>query len=108
MASSGTRIHGPAQVSTAATTKYTVPAATKAILRQVLIQNPSASPVLFTLSIGADAAAVRLFDGFSIPALSVYDRWLYVPVEAAEVIQAFAGTNNILVLTLTADLKTLG
>jgi len=103
------RLHGPAQVSNAAATKYTVPANTRTILRQIHVQNPSGSAVTFTLSIGADAAAVRLYDAFSIPAAaagereSVKDFYCYHVLEAAEVIQAFAGTNLILTLTLNGD-----
>ncbi len=67
------RFSGPAQVSNAAATKYTVPATRLSVIRNIHIQNPSASPVTFTMSIGADAAATRIFDVFSIPANSVYD-----------------------------------
>jgi hypothetical protein len=103
------RVHGPAQVSNAATTKYTVPASTRFILRHIHVQNPSGSAVTFTLSIGADAAGTRLYDAFSIPAAaagereSVKDFYCYHVLEAAEVIQALAGTNNILTLTLNGD-----
>ena len=60
------RLAGPAQVSNAAATKYTAPAA-GAIVRHVRVSNPSGSPVTFTLSVGADAAGTRLFDAFSVP-----------------------------------------
>ena len=108
------RLHGPAQVSNAAATKYTTPASTKTIVRHIRVQNPSGSPVTFTLSIGADAAATRLFDAFSIPAAgpgidtNQIDHFCYYVLEAAEVIQAFAGTNNILVLTIDGDEIVLG
>jgi len=108
MARTPKRLHGPAQVSNAAATKYTVPATTKTIVRHTHISNPSISAVTFTLSIGADAAAVRLFDAFSIAANTVRDDYWYVVLEAAEIIQAFAGTNNILVLTIDGDEITLG
>jgi hypothetical protein len=103
MARIAKRLHGPAQVSNAAATKYTVPAVTKAIIRHVHIQNPSASAVTFTMSIGNDAAAVRLFDAYSIGAGQILDHFCYYVLEAAEVIQALAGTNNILVLTIDGD-----
>lgn len=108
------RLAGPAQVSNAAATKYTVPAATKTIVRHIHVENPSGSPVTFTLSIGADAAGTRIFDAFSIPAAaagvsaSVLDHFCYYILEAAEIIQAFAGTNNILVLTIGGDEIILG
>jgi hypothetical protein len=105
MARTATRLAGPAQVSNAAATKYTVPAATLTILRHIHVQNPSGSTVTFTLSVGADAAGTRLFDAFPIAAGGVLDQWVYVPLVAAEVIQAFAGTNNILTLTLGGDVS---
>ena len=108
MAKTAKRLAGPAQVSNAAATKYTVPASTTAIIRHVHIQNPSGSPVSFTMSIGADAAGVRLFDALSIPAVSPYDWYGYVVVTAAEIVQAFAGTNNILTLTIFGDELTPG
>lgn len=99
------RVHGPAQVSNAAATKYTVPAGLRFILRHVRVQNPSAAAVDFTMSIGADAAGTRIFDGLSLAADSVFDYYLYIPIAAAEIIQAFAGTNNILTLTISGDLE---
>jgi len=97
------RMAGPAQVSNAAATKYTVGASRRGILRHVHIQNPSASVVTFTMSIGADAAGTRLFDAYSIGANAILDHFCYYVLEAAEIIQAFAGTNNILVLTIDGD-----
>jgi hypothetical protein len=114
MARTPTRFSGPALVSNAAATKYTVPAVSKAIIRHIHVENPSASPVTFTLSIGADAAGTRIFDAFSIPAAaagvtaSVLDHFCYYVADIAEIIQAFAGTNNILTLTIDGDLITLG
>jgi hypothetical protein len=103
------RIQGPAQLTNAAATVYTVPANTRTILRHIHVQNPSGSAVTFTLSIGTDAAGKRLYDAFSIPAAaagereSVKDFFCYYALEATEIIQAFGGTNNILVLTLNGD-----
>lgn len=108
------RLHGPAQVSNAAATKYTVPASTKTIVRHIHVENPSGAAVTFTLSIGADAAAVRIFDALSIPAAAagtfdnVVDHPCYYVLEAAEIIQALAGTNNILVLVISGDELVLG
>lgn len=99
------RAHGPAQVSNVAATKYTVPAGLRFILRHVHIENPSGAAVTFTMSIGADAAATRLFDAISIAATSAVDYYFYIPLAAAEIIQALSGTNNVLVLTLSGDLE---
>lgn len=102
------RLAGPALVSNAAATKYTVPALTKTIVRHIHVQNPSASIVTFTLSIGADATALRLFDAYSIAAYAILDHFCYYVIDAAEVVQALAGTNNILTLTIDGDEIVLG
>jgi len=103
MARIAKKLHGPALVTNSAATKYTVPAVTKTIVRHIHIQNPSAAVVTFTMSIGTDAAGVRIFDAFSIGAGQVLDHFCYYVLEAAEIIQAFAGTTNILTLTINGD-----
>jgi len=102
------RFAGPAQVSNVAATKFTVSANEKAIIRHIHIENPSGGAVTFTASIGADAAATRIFDGFSIAAGSVFDHFCYYVLEATEIFQAFAGTNNVLTLTIDGDRSVLG
>jgi hypothetical protein len=108
------RLVGPALIATGPTTVYTVPALTKTILRHIHIQNPSASPVTYTISIGADAAGTRLFQTFSIPAAaagvtdSVRDHFWYQVMDAAEILTVSAGTNNVLTITISGDEFTLG
>lgn len=94
---------GPAQVGNAAATKYTVAAGRRGIIRHIHVQNPSGSAVTFTASIGADAAGTRIFDAFSIGANQILDHFCYYVLEATEILQAFAGTNNVLVLTVDGD-----
>jgi hypothetical protein len=94
------RLAGPAQVSNAAATKYTVPASTTTILQYMQVQNPSASAVAFTMSIGADAAGTRIYDAYSIAAGANLTVFMKHVLTAGEIVQAFAGTNNILTLTL--------
>lgn len=101
------RFHGPAQVSNAAATKYTCPANRTATIRHIHLSNPSAAAVTFTMSIGADAAATRIFDALSIPAGSVFDHFGVYVLQAAELVQALAGTNNILTLTIDGDEEVL-
>jgi hypothetical protein len=108
MARTPKRLAGPALLTNAAATKYTCPALTKTEVRHMRTQNPSASPVTFSLSIGNDAAATRLFDAQPIAANGEIDRFVYWVLDAAEVIQAFASTNNVLTLTLDGVEITLG
>lgn len=97
------RMSGPALVTNLAVTKYTVPASRRGIIRHIHVQNPSGSAITFTMSIGADAAGTRIFDAFSIAANSVLDHFCYYVLEAAEILQALAGTTNILTLTIDGD-----
>ena len=114
MARTPKRLAGPALVATGPATIYTVPASTKTIIRQIHISNPTASPVTFTMSIGADAAGTRLYSSFSIPAQAagvtsnILDLWCYYVLEAAEIFQVAAGTNNVLTITVDGDELTLG
>src|SRR5215510_13678553 len=103
-----TRLAGPAQVSNAAATKFTVAASELNIVRHIHVQNPSGSAVTFTASIGADAAGTRIFDAYSIGANQILDHFCYYTLTAAEVFQAFAGTNNVLVLTINGERSVLG
>ena len=108
MARIPTRFHGPTLVSNAAATAYTVAASEKIAIRHIHVQNPSGSAVTFTLSIGTDAAGTRLFDAYSVPANSILDHFCYYIVDAAEIVQKLAGTNNILTLTIDGDRIVLG
>ena len=108
MARIPTRMHGPAAVSNAAATKYTVPATTKSVVRHIHVSNTAASAVNFTLSIGTDAAGVRIFDAIPIAASTPLDHFCYYVMAAAEIVQAFGSVNNQLVLTIDGDEIVLG
>jgi hypothetical protein len=60
------------------------------------------------MSIGADAAATRLIDTLSIAPNSVFDWYPFMIVDAAEIIQALAGTTLVLVLEINGTLYTAG
>jgi hypothetical protein len=107
MASTPLRLTGPAQLAGTAATIYTVPASTKTVLRHIHLSNPSGGPIDVTISIGTDAAALRLFDGFAIAADSTYDWWTYVVLEAAEIVEAFASSAATVVYTINGDERTL-
>ena len=108
------RLYGPAQVATGPTTVYTVPAATKTVIRHIHVNNPSASPVTLTVSIGADAAGTRFYDAYSIPAKaagvtdSAREIFIYLILETTEIVTLSAGTNNVLVVIVNGDELTLG
>ena len=94
------RMHGPAQVSGAAATKYTVPANRRGIVTHIHVYNPGAGTVNFTLSIGADAAGTRIFDAYPILEDVPLDHYCKYVLAAAEIIQALGSVANQLVLTI--------
>jgi hypothetical protein len=108
MSSLNKRLFGPAQISNAAATKYTVPASTVTVVQHIHVSNPSGSSVNFTMSIGADAAGTRIYDAFAIAAGAQIDIFCKYVLTAAEILQAFGSTNNILVLTLDGQELTPG
>jgi hypothetical protein len=55
------RLVGPAAMGVAAATVYTAPAQTKAVIRQIQIVNNAGTDQLVTISVGADAAAKRIW-----------------------------------------------
>ena len=103
-----TRFHGPAQVSNAAATKLTVAANEKAIIRHIHVYNPGAGSVNFTASIGADAAATRIFDAFPVAEDVPLDHWCYYVLDETEILQALGSVNNQLVLTIDGERSVLG
>lgn len=108
MGTTNKRLSGPTQITNAAVTQYTVPASTVAIVQHIHVSNPSANPVGFTLSLGADAAATRLYDAYSIPAGTVLDVFVKYVMTAAQIIQAFGSVTGILVLTIDGQEMTAG
>ena len=103
-----TRIFGPAQLTNAAATKYTVPTGMALDLTWIHVENPAGSTATkWTLSIGADAAGTRLFDGEAlVPGGGARDYYPNVaPLVAAEIIQAFADVTASIVMTLNGFLR---
>lgn len=98
-----TRMYGPAQLPSASATRYTVPAGKRSVVRQIHIINPTGGAVTFTLSIGTDAAGTRLFEGVSLAAGQVFDRWGYWVLSEAEVIDANSSSDSSIVMSLFGD-----
>ncbi|MGH8260960.1 MAG: hypothetical protein ACREUG_14865 [Steroidobacteraceae bacterium] len=106
MAQTPKRLVGPQQLAAAAATLYTVPAATKTVVRYIHVSNPTGAAVSLSMSIGADAAAVRIFDALAIAANSAQDFFCFHVLEAAEVLQGFASAAASLVVTVDGEERT--
>lgn len=101
MADTALRLSGPALLTGAAATQYTVPALTTTIVRNLHVFNNDVLAVTFTLSIGADAAGTRLYDAMSIPSKSALEWNGFLALAAAEIVQAFASSASKLNLTIS-------
>jgi hypothetical protein len=109
MAKTWKRLFGPAQLTGSAATKYTVPSTTKTIIREIHVINPSSSTVNLTVSIGSDAAGTRIFDAYAIPPSGALDRPFHcIVMDAAEILQAFASSASVLVMTIFGEELTPG
>jgi hypothetical protein len=100
MATTSKRLFGPAQLTNAAATLYTAPAATVAVARRLRVSNPTVNPITFTLSIGADAAGTRLFDNVPVPPCGSLDIYGPFTLAATQLFQGFASVNAALVLEI--------
>lgn len=98
-----TRFAGPQQLTASPVTLYTAPTSRIAILRHIDVYNPTAGSVSLTMSVGTDAAATRLYDGYAIPAGKRLNMFIRRPLVAGEKIEAFASEASKLIITLSGD-----
>ncbi len=101
MADTTKRLAGPSQLANSATTIYTVPGSTSAVIRMIHFSNPTVADKTVTMSIGADAAATRIFDAFTIPAGSVFGYPCHIAMATAEIVQASASAVTSVVVVLS-------
>ena len=95
------RLAGPALLTGSAATIYT--SAGGSVIETITVSNPSGSAVDLTMSVGPDAAGVRIFDGFSIPADTHRQFRVYQPLTDGQTIQAFGSTTGVLNVTLNGQ-----
>lgn len=102
------RLYGPAQLPNTTGTRYTVPAATRTVIRAIHFSNPTGGAVDVTASIGADAAGTRFLDGQPIGADT--QRTFYGPwtMEAAEVLAIHASAATSVVAIVDGEEQTVG
>lgn len=102
MTDTAKRLAGPTLITLAEITLYTAPTGGQAIIRQIHIVNTSAAAVTFKMSIGADAAATRLYHDLSIAAGAVFDPGpMYLVLNAGETLRAQASTTNVLTAAIS-------
>lgn len=101
MADTAKRLAGPAQLTNAAATKYTTPAATTTIIRSIHVYNAGTVNRTFSFSIGTDAAGTRVWDAFTIAPKQSLDWSGFMVLAATEIVQAFASANTDLTFTMS-------
>jgi hypothetical protein len=101
MTDTAKRLYGPAALGIAAATIYTAPAATKTIVRYVRATNYTATDRTFNVSVGADAGATRIVSGLTAPANGFVEFPCFIPLDAAEFLQAFASAATAISLIVT-------
>jgi hypothetical protein len=98
------RLVGPKQLENTTTVQYTVPASTRAVIRQIMVANPEGgSSRTYTCGIGADSASTRIRDAKTI-GVGV-EHVIYGPftLEAAEVFRAHASAATALVMVVDGE-----
>src|SRR5262245_31715801 len=102
MARTPKSLAGPLLIDSTAETIYTVPALTTTVIKCITVSNPSTATTI-TFSVGADATATRFIDAYSIAANSNTILFMYVVMDAAEILQAKSAADDVLVATVNGD-----
>lgn len=100
MAGVPSRLAGPALVDATSEVIYTCPANRRAIVRHVWIMNPGAAAT-FRMSIGADAAATRIYDGVSIAEDVPRNDHVYFVLEAGDTLEASSSADDQMVVVIS-------
>jgi len=102
------RLYGPAQLGNTTATRYTVPASTRTVIRQIMVINPEGgSSRTYTCSIGADAAGTRLRDAKTIGVGVEHVIYGPLTMEAAEVFAAHASAATAVVMVVDGEEYTI-
>lgn len=88
------------QLPSAAAAQYTVPGATQAIIRTVVLVNTSGSPVVVSLFTDGSANSNKILDSYTIPANTRIELNSVMTLGAAGAIWGVAGTAAVVTMTL--------
>lgn len=89
------------QLPNAAAAQYTVPGATSAIVRSIILVNTSGSPVTVSLFVNGAAASNKILDTYSIPANTRIELNAVLTLAATNTIQAVASTAAVVTMTVS-------
>jgi hypothetical protein len=89
------------QLPNAAAAQYTVPGATSAIVRSMVLVNTSGSPVTVSLFINGSANSNNILDSYSIPAHTRVELNTVHTLAATNTIQGVASTAAVVTMTVS-------
>lgn len=96
------RLCGPAFLTAAGVTYYTVPAGTTTVVRNIhACYSGSGSTITVTLGINGVTAALALYYQFGLPANGVLDWSGFQVLNPGDTVQALASSTNVVSLTLS-------
>lgn len=101
MAVTETRLYGPAQPGTVTGVLYTVPGATDAVVKQIVVANTTASAATITLGINGSTAALAILFEVDVEPNETYTLDTSIPLSAAETINGLQGTGSALTVTIS-------
>jgi hypothetical protein len=97
---------GPTQLTGSAATCYTVPALTYSAVQNLLVTNTDSADHTVTVSIGTDSTATRILAGTKVKANGMLQITGLFPLQAGDIIQAFADTTTVLNFTIGTTERT--
>ncbi len=89
------------QLPNAAAAQYTVPGATSAIVRSIILVNTSGSPVTVSLYVNGSANSNKILDTYSIPANNRIELNAVLTLAATNTIQGVASTAAVVTMTVS-------
>jgi hypothetical protein len=108
MARTATQFLAPAYLPSTTATQFTTPTGPVSVIRHIHVQNNDSSARTFTLCQGADAAANRMFDAYSVAANGTYDWYGYWVVPSNTIISGFASVASHVVCEVSGDTLAAG
>ena len=94
------KVLSQSQLPNAAAAQYTVPGATQAIVRSIVLVNTSGSPVTVSLFVNGAAASNKILDSYSIPANTRVELNGIITLAATNTIQGVAGTAAVVTMSV--------
>lgn len=94
------KVLSQSQLPNAAAAQYTVPGATQAIVRSIILVNTSASPVVVSLFVNGSAASNKILDAYTIPANTRIELNGIITLAATNTIQGVAGTAAVVTMSV--------